>query len=514
MAPVKWRDTSAARPSVAFEAARPLLQASPAPQRPEVVRDLLFSIDPKAPGYEPPALPGSPAQKALLKTTTALDGLARAVERSPRALASNRVSAAISALAQAAPHLKPSNSAADREPVAASMESLRSVLIAAGPVGLDPARSADAQELVSKFNLLAYALSLEPLCLVERSDKLQFVRFEDQLADVPAGVSKLHGAPELELRDGSQVVPGQFRQYRLTQDDVQNIVARTQLPPELIAWVGQDPGDRTPYIQMGIVGPDNYKGRDTNPEKLVYGRRWRVEPELPEYEVMQTVFAAARDALSHEVRELFTIDGRTPFSGHVDATLLGEIKRTGSVAVPDNPVVSTLEDVQAVLSKAKFGGRKITLLEVERHPRSGRMSIVFETPPRPAGRPIPFVDGQVLEASATAAPGSSEIRGSDVLYALNEEFVRQGLRYLEESFRFDGEARFSHENDPRYLGAVSAFTRHLSGEADGIGKATNSASEQQRAPVIAPGAATTAAVEKIGEHNPLLGFAPKLLTKR
>ena len=69
---------------------------------------------------------------------------------------------------------------------------------------------------------------------------------------------------------------------------------------------------------MGVVGHDNYQKQPaTGGLKLFFGRKWRVEPELPTSEVIQSVFLAIKKSREHEIRELFklTLSGSitTPF---------------------------------------------------------------------------------------------------------------------------------------------------------------------------------------------------------
>lgn len=446
----------------------------------------------------------SAGSRCIAQACAALEGLGRALSGSKlRSPPRGRIIAASNALEQAGKYSKPGQPSADRDTLSASLEALRSALLGLSFESSSPALEA----FVNAFNARAYDLGLEPLGFICQGGSARFASHREQLGSVPAGVSAMLGAPVAPLRDGGQVVPGQFRQFRLTEQEAQQIVARIELPPGLVAFVGQDPSGGGPYVQIGVLGPDNYGGRDHNPDKLVYGRRWRIEPALPDYELVQTVFAAARDALDHETRELFAIDGRTPFSGHIDATAMAAMLKTGTVTAPKSPELKSLEDVQALLDRTRFAGQKLRVLETEHRSRTGTLSVVFELVPTPSSKPLPGFDGKVFEARAEGT------QASDVLHAINEEFRRGALRHLEEGFRIDGIARFSREIHPELLGEISFLTRSpealQGGAVSAEGKAFNAAVESERAPTVASGPTTALAEAKIRAQGPLLGNPPR-----
>lgn len=385
--------------------------------------------------------------------------------------------------------------------VAQALDRLRSALIEAGEHS--GPRHAAHNDFGRVFALRAYDLGIASIGITQTKPSFRFTEGLDTVKAAPEGVSDLPNAPRFQMKDGSRVVPGQFRQYNHTDGSIQQIVSKVQLPSEMIAFVGQDPDDNLPYIQIGIMGPDNYNGRETNPDKLVYGRRWRVETAMPDYEIMQTVFAAARDALDHEIREMFVVEGRTPFSGHVDAEFMNKAIETETLQQRENPELQGIEDVQALLDTTNFAGRKIKVLEVERR-RTGTLNVVFEAQGDHM-KALELVDGKVFEARAETSDASG------ILHAMMEEFRRVGLRSLEESFSYEGETRFSRDRNVLSLGEISALSRnpkYLQGGPDeGIGYVM--ATEELRAPVLHPGPNTEAVLSRIEGHAPMLGIPPK-----
>ena len=48
------------------------------------------------------------------------------------------------------------------------------------------------------------------------------------------------------------------------------------------------------YLQVGLIGRENYeRGSQIRPHKLVYGRKWRIDPDTPTSEVIQTAFSGS-----------------------------------------------------------------------------------------------------------------------------------------------------------------------------------------------------------------------------
>lgn len=481
-----------------------------------LARELLLGAATPLAAPTTPRAAADPGARATARITSALDGLAQALATHGTLddALTHRFHAAARALAHAHAQVKPGQPEAQRAPVAQALEALRGDLLAAtqaGPVDVEPPLRTAVEAFVDAYTPRAYDLGLPALGLAATgADQLRFLDAAQALTDVPRGTTAMPGAPRLALADGTTLVPGQFRQYQLDEPAVQAIVADVELPAGLIPFVGQDPGDAVPYVQIGIVGPDNYPHakRSSNPDKLVYGRRWRVEPSLPDYEVVQTVFAAARDARDHEIREMLVVGGRTPFSGHVDAASLLAIEATGTAVPPANPAITTLAELQALLDTCRFGGHRLVALELEKRPRTGHLDVVFELRAPPGVDPIDFVDGQVLEARAEGP------RTSDVLHGIMEELRRAALRDLEESFAYQGEVRFTRAKDPQFLGLVSALTRNpqhlLGGPVAAAGSAHTLAVEQARAPTLAAGPMTTRAVAALREHGPLVGIPPKV----
>lgn len=138
-------------------------------------------------------------------------------------------------------------------------------------------------------------------------------------------------APQIKLDDGTNCIPQHYLSYHHTKSSVQDLVADIDYDPHYLLFADEDKGGI--FIQVGIVGLDNYISKHFQAhQKIVYGRRWRVEPNLPSSEIIQTCFLALMKAREHEIRELVKLHQKgkttTPFSCHHDLPLMAMSSKT------------------------------------------------------------------------------------------------------------------------------------------------------------------------------------------
>ena len=123
------------------------------------------------------------------------------------------------------------------------------------------------------------------------------------------GEKALKNAPKTELADGRLCVPQHYLSYQHTLQSVEQLLLNIDFDPRYPIFVSQDGSGNSSsiYIQVGVVGADNSttSNAENSQDKIVYGREWRIEPQLPTSEIIQTVFLALKKAREHEVRELF-----------------------------------------------------------------------------------------------------------------------------------------------------------------------------------------------------------------
>jgi hypothetical protein len=315
-----------------------------------------------------------------------------------------------------------------------------------------------------------------------------------------AGETAMPHAPEVRAGSAS-VVPEAYKLFNHTVDSVQNLVAGIDYDPHFRVFVLE--GAEGPVIQVGIVGRENYPYNADHPEKMVYGRRWRVEKYFPTSEIYQTVMLALQKAEEHEVRELFRYRKSTPYTGHVDFEVLKKLVPTienSSAAHADKT------SVQRLLDDVSFGGHKLKLVTVQQRPNGSTVyEVRFEREPN-AKRALEEYDDQVL---TFVADGN---KSSQILSSLMDTLIGRTRRKVEEGLRIDGFPRFSHDISPDTLRDASVAVwrdarREAAPEFAEIERALEYGVAEARAPVLPDGAANRRAYEVVEEKD-LEGVMP------
>jgi hypothetical protein len=134
-------------------------------------------------------------------------------------------------------------------------------------------------------------------------------------------------APTVQLNNGKYCIPQHYLTYQHTLQSVEALICDIEYDPRYVVFAAQ--GVTGLYIQVGVVGHDNYQKLPlAGGLKLLFGRKWRIEPELPTSEIIQSVFLAIKKSREHEIRELFKLtlsnSITTPFNTHIDLPLMAE----------------------------------------------------------------------------------------------------------------------------------------------------------------------------------------------
>jgi hypothetical protein len=260
-------------------------------------------------------------------------------------------------------------------------------------------------------------------------------------------------APCIELMNGKQCIPQHYLQYEQTVESVSAVLNDIEAVNDILLFCGQD--DFGLYLQAGSVGHDNYKRKgDAGNRRIVYGRRWRIDPYIPTSEVIQTAFLAIKKVCEHEIRELLTIHDRlsgrtgTPFSTHLDLPLMA---RFPELVVPDalpanQPLLGTW------LQGVRFDGREINIDDVTIR-RNGKIVV-----------DLVFAEGSSRQVrsgfeqlSMTIVLG--ELSQATLVHELMNALIQRSDRLVDEQFRYRGFARFSQALDPSRLSQLSVITR-------------------------------------------------------
>ncbi|MBU2870697.1 hypothetical protein [Colwellia sp. E2M01] len=295
------------------------------------------------------------------------------------------------------------------------------------------------------------------------------------------GEFSAENAPKAQLDDGSFCIPQHYLKYRHTLASVEELILKVDYCDRYPIFVSQD--NQGIYLQVGIIGADNYKGNNyqssttdlsdentaannsTNQSinqnrnlKIMYGRKWRVEPKLPTAEIIQTAFLAIKKVREHEVRELFRLKAfnkiTTPLNSHHDVTMLINSQDLKS----KSEELSWLE-LQQELDHLHYEQATFNIINIEnRHDKYWLLELEV------------LIDAESqleeLESNQLIVLIVNKLTFNEVCYQLMAELIRLSDRHVDEHFTFSKVARFSQENDIKAIAKISANTRELHKSAE------------------------------------------------
>jgi len=181
------------------------------------------------------------------------------------------------------------------------------------------------------------------------------------------GESAHSNAPSTELENGKYCVPQHYLTYQHTINSIEELILTIEYSARYPVFVSED--NSGIYLQIGVVGIDNYLSQKQN-LKIVYGRKWRVEQNLPTSEVIQTIFLAIKKAREHEVRELFrlTINNKvtTPFNNHHDLPML--VNSDASLHCHESLI--SWPELQSELENIRYDQASFYISNIEQRPAS------------------------------------------------------------------------------------------------------------------------------------------------
>lgn len=295
--------------------------------------------------------------------------------------------------------------------------------------------------------------------------------------ELQKGEWAFENSPTTTLLDGKECVPQHYLNYHHTLASVEALVANTSFSDDYSIFVSEDQGGV--YIQIGIIGKDNYLPMNANNKtKIVYGRKWRVEKKLPSAEILQTVFLAIKTAREHELREKFQVlvNGKntTPFNNHQDYKLLCQIfsaKQAQKVA--ENKPTTLLADIewadlQLALDKIHYDDASFIIKAMEKR-ISGYWLIELEIIAGEKTTLSELSQHQYIVLTLLPenmpnqgnTPGHKPLTKDAVYYELIQQLVQLSNRYVEENFLFEGVARFSRNHQVQSIAELAINTRQL-----------------------------------------------------
>jgi hypothetical protein len=324
------------------------------------------------------------------------------------------------------------------------------------------------------------------------------------------GETAIQNAPVHTLKPNTSCIPQHYLQFAHTLESVENILLDIDYSDKYPVFACTDPGGI--YIQIGIIGFDNYRPvKKQTGAKIVYGRKWRVEPQLPTSEIIQTVFLALQKAREHEIRELLRLQFKgqisTPFNNHHDIPLMANIAQ--QLINSDDCKISLQCDkwISLLLEDITYDRASFSLSRLEK---------------RPNGQYL--IDLRIEPTSQTQLPelGSTEITllleqlsCNQLYHELMSKLVQISNRYVEEHFTYRNYARFSRENNVKAIAELSCQTRNRTTSRqqetfDTLLRQTNYHTDQSRVPKLSIGALSNKIQQQLKRQNIVDGILPSL----
>ena len=295
-------------------------------------------------------------------------------------------------------------------------------------------------------------------------------------------------APVVKLSSGDFCVPQHYLTYDHTLESVESLICSIDYDPRYAVFAAQE--ENCIYIQVGVIGPDNYKSHTEGTElKLLFGRKWRVEPELPTSEIIQSVFLAIKKSREHEVRELFKLaindSITTPFNTHIDLPLIAEVyyksHQNSAFKAKLKPKLEPEKQVTDILSCISYDNCDFSLIEVTQRVNGlWLVDIKIEESPQAC---LPEVINRNLYLQV------EDLSLNTLCRAVMNELVRLSDLHVDKNFSYKGFHRFDPDIDITEISHLSQQTRKIDladNFAEELSK-SNYLTDQMRIPPIKPG---------------------------
>ena len=287
------------------------------------------------------------------------------------------------------------------------------------------------------------------------------VKFSELKSNI-YGETPLPFAPYISLTGQQFVVPQQFLNVNRDLKSVEAILSKITFDDDYLLFVNEIDGGL--FLQVGIIGVENYPRNEEQKyqNKIVYGRRWFIEPTTPTSEVIQTAFLAIKKAREHELREniIFTNDKgikTTPFNTHMDLPLLvanqeSVISNNSNDQLSDKTEIT--ETINTVLKQVTINKHCPSLVAVHQIDDT-RVLVDLSLMDTSSNSHFPELEGVTLSIFC------EDFTVRTFLHELMNELVKRSDRYIEECFSFDGFNRFSQNVCPLKLAEFSNATRKI-----------------------------------------------------
>jgi len=305
--------------------------------------------------------------------------------------------------------------------------------------------------------------------------------------DVPLrlGEKIMPKAPVVKLSNGEFCVPQHYLTYHHTLQSVEALICDIEYDQGYVVFASQD--EASLYIQVGVVGHDNYhKSNKARELKLLFGRKWRVEPELCTSEIIQTVFLAIKKSREHEVRELFKLSVNdsvtTPFNTHIDLPLMAEFYAHQAHQSTACDALTPQQKINNILSYIDYDNSQLILNHVEQR-KNGLwlVDIDIQTSEKSS---LPEIDAQTLYLQV------DELSLNTLTRAVMQSLIQLSDKHVDDHFSYRGFHRFDPKIDIADIADLSQQSRKHELAAQFASEFTKSNYEidQKRIPTVKPGA--------------------------
>ena len=267
------------------------------------------------------------------------------------------------------------------------------------------------------------------------------------------GESALGEAPKIQLSNGADCIPQHYLEFEHNLDTVESVLLDIEFCDRYLLFACAN--QNALYIQVGIIGVDNYVAPSIKQqEKIVYGRKWRIEPQLPTSELIQTAYLALQKAREHEVRELFRLQQHnylsTPFNNHHDLPLMSQHAELFTQP-EENQYAKSIECFRQALANIKYDHASFELDNMMYINSNKWLLHINVHLNQKTSLP------EICSSSITIILDLLSV--NELYYELMDYLLRQSHRYVEEQFQYRGFARFSRSNNLTAIGSLSSTIR-------------------------------------------------------
>lgn len=324
------------------------------------------------------------------------------------------------------------------------------------------------------------------------------------------GETAIKHAPKVQLTNGELCIPQHYLLYQHSLESTEQLILDIEYSSRYPVFVSQDPGGI--YLQVGVVGYDNYKQITNRQMKIVYGRKWRVEPQLPTSEIIQTAFLAIKKAREHEVRELFRLNCQgaitTPFNNHHDLPLMAQQSDIfAGQKAEQEPGGTSTACAHALLTKClqsvSYDDAKFELQHIEQHRTGLYLADIRLVPGKATQLP------EIIEQSLLLQLNSLSV--NELVFHLFEKLLSLSDRHVDELFSYRKFNRFSHQLNVFAIAGFSSRLRNNSAIKENASLAAhfqqaNYQTDQTRIPVLTRGKLKDKIASTLERLGPIQGL--------